>query len=233
MRKGIIRSIAVLTSMFILAGCGSAQVNKETTKALEEITESFEETTEVETEEVLEEETKSIEYIEDVSGKYLACIDIEGYGIIEVELDADVAPKTVANFVSLANSGFYDGLTFHRIIDGFMMQGGDPTATGFGGSDRTIEGEFASNGHENNISHVRGTISMARSQPYDSASSQFFIVHQDSTFLDGDYAAFGKVVSGMEIVDSICENTPVIDTNGTVREDSRPVIKSITISKGE
>lgn len=164
-------------------------------------------------------------------GKATAVIDIKDYGKITVELNADAAPITVANFVKLAKEGFYDGLTFHRIIKGFMMQGGDPLGTGMGGSDEEIKGEFSNNGVENNLSHTRGAISMARSQAYDSASSQFFIVHQDSTFLDGDYAAFGYVTDGMDIVDKICENTPVTDNNGTVEKENQPIINSIKINE--
>ena len=164
-----------------------------------------------------------------LSGKINAVIDIKDYGKISLELDADTAPITVTNFVKLAKEGFYDGLTFHRIIKGFMMQGGDPLGTGTGGSDEEIKGEFAQNGVKNDISHVRGVISMARSQLFDSASSQFFIVHEDSTFLDGQYAGFGHVTEGMDIVDKICEETPVIDNNGTVAEGKKPVINTITI----
>ena len=131
--------------------------------------------------------------------------------------------------MNLAKEGFYDGLTFHRIISGFMIQGGDPKGNGTGGSDTTIKGEFSENGVENNISHVRGTISMARANDPDSASSQFFIVHEDSTFLDGQYAAFGHVTDGMDVVDAICENTPVQDNNGTVKTADQPVITSITV----
>ncbi len=157
-------------------------------------------------------------------------IDVENYGTICVELDGKTAPITVDNFIGLAKSGFYDGLTFHRIIDGFMIQGGDPQGNGRGGSGTNIKGEFALNGVENEISHVRGTISMARaSYSYDSASSQFFIVHEDSTFLDGQYAAFGHVTSGMEIVDLICENTPVQDNNGTVLAKDQPVISAVRV----
>lgn len=163
------------------------------------------------------------------TGKHHAQIEIENYGIIELELDADVAPITVANFAKLVNEGFYNGLTFHRIIDGFMIQGGDPEGTGFGGSSENIKGEFSANGVKNTISHVRGTISMARSNPYNSASSQFFIVHEDSKFLDGQYAGFGKVTSGIEIVDRICENTQVEDDNGTVLKENQPIIKKITM----
>ena len=142
---------------------------------------------------------------EGASGKHHVEIDIRDYGTITVELDADSAPITVANFLKLSKGGFYDGLTFHRIINGFMMQGGDPEGTGMGGSDEKIKGEFTANGVQNKLSHTRGAISMARSNAYDSASSQFFIVHQDSTFLDGQYACFGYVTSGMDIVDAIAK----------------------------
>ena len=156
-------------------------------------------------------------------------IDINGYGTIALELDADTAPISVTNFMALAEDGFYDGLTFHRIIDGFMIQGGDPLGNGTGGSDMNIKGEFAKNGIDNSISHKRGVISMARSGDPDSASSQFFIVHEDSTFLDGEYAAFGHVTEGMDIVDQICKDTPVQDDNGTVGTDDQPVINTVKV----
>ena len=162
-------------------------------------------------------------------GIHHAEIDIKDYGVISVELDGDTAPITVQNFMDLANSGFYDNLTFHRIISGFMIQGGDPDGNGTGGSDKNIKGEFKSNGVENDISHVRGVISMARSMDNDSASSQFFIMHQDGTYLDGQYAAFGHVTSGIEIVDQICADTPVVDNNGTVESANQPVINSVKI----
>ena len=154
-------------------------------------------------------------------------ITVKDYGTIELELDREAAPITVDNFVKLVQAGFYDGLTFHRIISGFMIQGGDPLGNGTGGADATIPGEFSHNGVENPISHTRGVISMARSRDMDSASSQFFIVHEDSTFLDGEYAGFGRVTQGMEVVDAICENTPVLDGNGTVDPAAQPVIESI------
>ncbi len=163
-------------------------------------------------------------------GIHHAVITVENYGEIKLELDGDTAPITVKNFVKLAKSGFYDGLTFHRIISGFMIQGGDPNGNGTGGSDETIKGEFSANGVENNISHKRGVISMARSTSYDSASSQFFIMHGDGTHLDGKYAAFGFVTDGMEVVDAIAENTPVTDNNGTVLRENQPVIKSVVIT---
>ena len=157
-------------------------------------------------------------------------IDVKDYGVIKLKLDADTAPLTVTNFVDLVNEGFYDGLTFHRIIKGFMIQGGDPEHDGTGGSDEKIKGEFSSNGVRNDISHVRGVISMARaSYSNDSASSQFFIVHEDSTFLDGDYAAFGYVTEGMNIVDEIAEDAIVEDDNGTVLFENQPIITSIRV----
>ena len=163
------------------------------------------------------------------SKTYYADIVIADYGTITVELDGEAAPITVENFVSLAKEGFYDGLTFHRIMEGFMMQGGDPEGNGTGGSENKIKGEFSENGVQNDLSHTRGAISMARSMDMDSASSQFFIVHQDSTFLDGSYAAFGYVTEGMEVVDAICEAAQPIDNNGTIPAENQPVITSITI----
>jgi len=135
-------------------------------------------------------------------------ITMTGGGEIELELYPDIAPETVANFKSLVEEGFYDGLTFHRIIKGFMIQGGDPLGNGMGGSDKNIKGEFKMNGFDNPLKHTRGVISMARSQMPNSASSQFFIMHEDAPHLDGSYAAFGKVTKGIEIVDEIAD-TPV------------------------
>ena len=165
-----------------------------------------------------------------LSGLVNVVIEVEDYGDINLELDADIAPITVTNFVNLVKEKFYDGLTFHRIIDGFMIQGGDPEHDGTGGSIEKIKGEFALNGIDNSISHKRGVISMARrGDSYDSASSQFFIVHEDSTFLDGGYAAFGYVINGMDVVDKIAEDIKVEDNNGTVLFENQPVIKSISI----
>lgn len=163
----------------------------------------------------------------DISGKYYAKITISGYGEIEVELDADAAPVTVQNFMDLVNEGFYDGLTFHRIISGFMIQGGDPNGNGTGGSGKNIIGEFENNGIDNPLKHERGTLSMARSRDNNSASSQFFIMHEDSPHLDGDYAAFGHVISGMEVVDEICDIIEPVDSNGTVVPEDQPVIEKI------
>lgn len=161
--------------------------------------------------------------------KKIADIDIADYGRITVELDAEAAPLTVENFVTLAEDGFYNGLTFHRIISGFMMQGGDPLGNGTGGSDKNIKGEFAANGVDNPLSHKRGAISMARAQDMDSASSQFFIVHRDANFLDGQYAAFGYVTEGLDVVDKVCEGVTPVDDNGTIPRDTQPVITTVTI----
>ena len=158
-----------------------------------------------------------------------AVITVKDYGTIRVALDRQAAPMTVDNFVKLAKDGFYDGLTFHRIITGFMIQGGDPLGNGMGGAEETIVGEFRDNGIENPISHKRGVISMARSQDMDSASSQFFIVHEDSPHLDGAYAGFGQVTEGMEVVDAICKETAVEDGNGSVAPENQPIIESIVI----
>ncbi len=162
-------------------------------------------------------------------GPIYADISVKDYGLITVELDASAAPMTVENFVYLAQNGFYDGLTFHRIMDGFMMQGGDPEGTGTGGSDTNVTGEFSANGYENNLSHTRGAISMARSSDFNSASSQFFIVQSDSTFLDGQYAAFGYVTEGMDYVDAICADAEPTDNNGTIPAEAQPVIESVVI----
>lgn len=165
-----------------------------------------------------------------LSGKHHVAIEVNNYGTIEVELDADTAPITVTNFINLANSGFYNGLTFHRVIDGFMIQGGDPKGDGTGGSSETIKGEFSKNGITNNISHVRGTISMARSSANNSASSQFFIMQKDTPSLDGQYAAFGTVTSGMDIVDKICKDCTDTNQNGVITDKSKqPVISTVMV----
>lgn len=208
--------LSVVMCGTLLAGCGSS-------KSDEAQASDTNETTTEETTDASEEDTELL------TGLHHVTIDVKDYGTISLELDADTAPISVTNFINLAKDGFYDGLTFHRIISGFMIQGGDPKGNGTGGSDQTIKGEFSENGVENDISHVRGTISMARANDPDSASSQFFIVHEDSTFLDGQYAAFGHVTDGMDVVDAICENTPVQDNNGTVKAADQPVITSVTV----
>lgn len=206
MRRKIGIMAAVLLAILAMTGCQKTEDTSTKSEAQEESSEDL------------------------LSGLHHVEIQVKDYGTIAVELDADTAPITVTNFVNLAKDGFYDGLTFHRVMDGFMIQGGDPNGDGTGGADETIKGEFSSNGVENEISHTRGTISMARAQDPDSASSQFFIVHEDSTFLDGDYAAFGHVTSGMEVVDQICKDVLAEDDNGTVKAENQPVIEKITVT---
>lgn len=152
-------------------------------------------------------------------------ITMENGGVIRLELYPEIAPITCANFEKLANDGFYDGLIFHRVINNFMIQGGDPTGTGMGGSEDNIKGEFSANGVANTLSHERGVISMARSRKYDSASSQFFICHADSTYLDGQYAAFGKVIEGMDVVDEIAS----VQTDANDRPLVDQVMKTVRI----
>ena len=164
-----------------------------------------------------------------MTGKVNVEMSIKNYGIIKLELDADVAPITVENFVNLVNENFYAGKTFHRIIKGFMIQGGSSDGLGYTGSDKTIKGEFTSNGVFNNISHKRGVISMARSSDPNSASSQFFIVHEDSEYLDGNYAAFGHVTEGMEVVDKIANEAKPTDNNGSIAAADQPVIEYVKI----
>lgn len=175
------------------------------------------------------EEQTAVYLGEQLTGKHHAEITVKDYGTIAVELDADNAPISVTNFVKLAEEGFYDGLTFHRIISGFMIQGGDPNGNGTGGSKETIKGEFSANGVDNPLKHTRGAISMARSSKPDSASSQFFIMHQDASHLDGQYACFGYVTDGIDVVDAICDAVQVEDRNGTVLPKNQPVIESIRV----
>lgn len=170
---------------------------------------------------------------ENLQGKAYAKITVQDYGDIVLELDADIAPITVSNFCELVENHFYDGLTFHRIISGFMIQGGDPKGNGTGGSEKKIKGESSSNGFGNGLKHTRGVISMARSADPNSASSQFFIMHQDAPHLDGQYAAFGKVIRGMETVDAICSSVPVTDNNGSVDRENQPIITSIRMISAE
>ncbi|MDF2821487.1 MAG: peptidylprolyl isomerase [Clostridiales bacterium] len=206
--KKIYLLIFTLIVVFTMGGCSKV---KKTSPGLETKSET---------------KTESVSY---TSGLHHIEIEVENYGTISVELDADNAPISVNNFMNLASEGFYDGLTFHRVMEGFMIQGGDPNGNGSGGSDETIKGEFSSNGVDNPLSHTRGAISMARSKQNDSASSQFFIVHQDSIFLDGSYAVFGYVTDGMDIVDQICIDTPVQDDNGTVKAEDQSIITSIKV----
>ena len=197
-KAGIIISL-IIAACLLLSGCGSQAASGKAAESQEEL----------------------------LSGIYTAELTIKDYGTIRFEMDADKAPISVTNFVNLAESGFYNGLTFHRIMEGFMMQGGASRDEKV----PTIRGEFSANGVKNDQSHVRGAVSMARANDMNSASSQFFIVQKDSTFLDGQYACFGYVTEGMDVVDAICESAPVTDNNGSVPEGSQPVIESIVILK--
>ena len=227
---------SILAAIMLVAlgvtGCGSSEnfVDKsEIQNNSTDDTSSEEKITDNDNTESLDNDDNSENEGDLLSGTYNVKMTVKDYGDIELELYADKAPITVTNFIGLVKEGFYDGLTFHRIISGFMAQGGDPEGTGLGGSDTTIKGEFSANGVENDISHERGVISMARSSDFDSASSQFFIMHADNAGLDGQYAAFGRVTKGMEVVDKICEDAKPVDGNGTISADEQPVIESITV----
>ena len=214
--KKIIKLSGILMLMmamvFTLAACGGSSSSSEEPAAEEPA-----------------QEEQATEPAAEPIGIHHAEIVIKDIGTVKVELDGDTAPITVQNFMDLANQGFYDGLTFHRIMEGFMIQGGDPNGDGTGGSDHNIKGEFAANGVNNDISHVKGVISMARAQDPDSGSSQFFIVQEDSEFLDGQYAAFGHVTEGMEFVDIIAKEAKPVDDNGTIPPEEQPVIETIRI----
>ena len=223
MKKITVWLLTLAFAATMLAGCGSKTDTTDTTETTEAPS------ADDETSDGAADTADTSENEELLTGLHHVTIDVQDYGTISLELDADTAPISVTNFINLANEGFYDGLTFHRIISGFMIQGGDPNGNGTGGSEKTIKGEFSANGVENDISHVRGVISMARANDPDSGSSQFFIVHEDSTFLDGQYAAFGHVTDGMDVVDAICEAVPVQDNNGTVAAADQPVITAVTV----
>lgn len=223
MKKITVWLLTLAFAATMLAGCGSKTNTMDTTETTEETSAADE------TRDGAADTADTSENEELLTGLHHVTIDVQDYGTISLELDADTAPISVTNFINLANEGFYDGLTFHRIISGFMIQGGDPNGNGTGGSEKTIKGEFSANGVENDISHVRGVISMARANDPDSGSSQFFIVHEDSTSLDGQYAAFGHVTEGMDVVDAICEAVPVQDKNGTVAAADQPVITAVTV----
>ncbi|MCR5119053.1 MAG: peptidylprolyl isomerase [Lachnospiraceae bacterium] len=246
MKKLMTLAATFILGAVMLTGCGNPGYTRaeDMEKKISEMTETSkeqelraeEEAEEELTEDVVEEkeirkaDAPSKEEL-GITGDVFADIVIKDEGTITVQLDYDMAPATVANFIKLAESGFYDGLTFHRIMNGFMMQGGDPLGNGTGGSDENIVGEFEANGYTNTISHTRGVISMARANDPNSGSSQFFIVHQDSTFLDGNYAAFGCVTEGMDIVDKICTEAQPIDDNGTIPAEAQPVIEKVVIRK--
>ena len=245
MKRKLLAALCVTAmSAGLLAGCGSSDKTEESTKTEETVKEETSSQEETETkvassdsDNVASEEEAEKAGFSDGSDEKSDSADTDSENkdssdssTTSVLLDTSKEPITVTNFVKLAQEGFYDGLTFHRIMDGFMIQGGDPNGDGTGGSEENIKGEFSNNGVDNDISHTRGTISMARASDPDSASSQFFIVQADSTFLDGDYAGFGHVTEGMDIVDKICEDAKPTDDNGTIPSDQQPVIEKITIT---
>lgn len=221
----LISLVMVMSLVFMLGACGNKNDTDTTSSESTEET-AGESTGENETSENSSAETGDVQ---GGIGMHNIEIKIKDYGTVKLELDGDTAPITVANFIKLTNEGFYNGLTFHRIMDGFMVQGGDPQGNGFGGSDETIKGEFASNGVTNNISHKKGVISMARAQDPNSASSQFFITVADSEFLDGNYAAFGHVTEGQDILDKIASDAKPVDNNGTIPKEAQPVIEEILV----
>jgi len=217
MKKYLVLALCGLYCFSALAGCGGESGGS----SAPETTPDVEPTLDSPSTEPDKPSPPSSEHIQ-------ATITMENGGIIVLELYHDIAPQSVQNFVYLAREGYYDGLRFHRIINGFMIQGGCPRGTGTGGPGYSIFGEFDQNGFSNNLKHKRGVLSMARAMDPNSAGSQFFIMHDDAPGLDGAYAAFGSVISGMDVVDAIA-NTPVIGGNGEVAPEDMPVIKSITI----
>ena len=228
MRKMLILTLGLIMALTLCLGAFAEDAEAALTQRLAELDEQIA-ATQATLDDLNRQRQETLIDLKLEQGATLVQIEIAGYGTIILELDPEAAPVTVANFVKLAKEGFYDGLTFHRIISGFMIQGGDPRGNGTGGSSARIKGEFQANGWNNPIKHERGVISMARSSAPDSASSQFFIMHADAPHLDGQYAAFGRVLSGMEVVDAICANTPVVDYNGTVAPGCAPVITSVKV----
>ena len=204
-RKIFVLFMALILALGLMTACGSNEEAADTEASADQ-----------NVQEETSEEALPLRHVE---------MTIKDYGTVKLELDPNEAPLSVENFISLAESGFYDGLKFHRIIDGFMIQGGANESVQL----EPIEGEFSSNGHENNISHVEGVISMARTPDPNSATSQFFITVADSTFLDGDYAAFGRVTEGLDICKQVAKDAKPIDDNGTILEEEQPVIESVKV----
>ena len=230
MTVGLVSIVSVILVVVLIFGIVAIVRNSESGEPIDSETESDKGADDDKT-------TEPITWLTEVENPtHYAIMDIADYGQITLALDGSSAPETVENFVTLAEEGFYEGLTFHRIIEGFVMQGGDPNGNGTGGNEDengneiNIRGEFYYNGFENRLSHVRGAISMARAADYNSASSQFFIVHKDNVQkLDRLYAAFGYVIEGMDVVDAICESAEPLDNNGTIAVKEQPVITSVTI----
>ena len=211
----ILGLMCITTTAFAFTGCGNKTVDE---------TSQVEQEQEIVVQEEVNTETEEVNYSKETNP--IATMEVEGYGTIKIELYPELAPNTVKNFIELANSGFYNGLTFHRIVDEFVIQGGDPLGNGTGDAGYKIKGEFTSNGVENKLSHTTGVVSMSRAMDNDSASSQFFIVTGDSPFLDGEYAGFGKVIEGLDVVEEIDDVEVDSISNAPNKE---VVIKSITI----
>ncbi|MFI3226333.1 MAG: peptidylprolyl isomerase [Clostridia bacterium] len=228
-KKAILYTVlAFVLAVAVLFGINEISKIRNANQVESATTETTTETTTDESEEVLE-ETKAFEvlYTNDDGREvtHTGVITVDGDKEMKFELFGNIAPITVENFVGLANENFYDGLIFHRVIEDFMIQGGDPLGTGSGGSDENIVGEFTQNNIANDISHERGIMSMARSSAMDSASSQFFIMHADGTYLDGSYAAFGEIIEGIEVVDEIA----IVETDSSDKPTTDVVITSIVI----
>ncbi len=223
MKKTRIISIVVCAALMLVsfAACGSSDTSGEDTAASSDNTDQ--------TYSLASETLKEFSEDELLSGKHHVEMTIQDKGTITLELDADQAPISVTNFIDLAESGFYDGLTFHRIIPYSFMQGGDPEGNGTGSPGYTIKGEFTANGVDNTLSHTRGAISMARTSEYDGGGCQFFIMDEDYVDFDGQYACFGYVTDGMDIVDDICANAQITDQNGTVADGEQPVIETVKV----
>ncbi len=210
---------ALLCVLFILAGFTACSDDKKVTTNNENDNKSSQSTPA---------NSNSADADSALTGLHHVEMVIKDYGTIKIELNADEAPITVENFINLAKSGFYDGIGFHRYDENFVLQGGDPDGDGIGGSDKTIKGEFEINGVANDLKHTRGAISMARTSVYDSATSQFFICLDTAycSSLDGQYAAFGYITEGMDIIDKICKNTPISDS---IPEEQRPIIETVKV----
>lgn len=226
--------LIVVLCVFGMAGCGASDSQTDDTGTSAEISADADGAADDSSAQAYQqEEVKEFSADELLSGKHHVEMDISengtSLGTIKLELDADQAPVSVTNFIQLSKDGFYNGLTFHRVLTGALIQGGDPNGDGTGGPGYRIKGEFAENGVENNISHVRGAISMARTSDYDGGGCQFFIMSSDCTEYDGQYAAFGNVTEGMDIVDKICNETAVEDWNGTVAKENQPVITEVRV----
>lgn len=232
MKKRKILSLLLCIAMcvFALAACGSAENkdNKDSnTGTKTEVNNEEEKSTSASTGQ--SEQVKEFSADELLSGKHHVEMDIQDHGTVKLELDADQAPVSVTNFIDLAKQGFYNGLTFHRIINAQFVQGGDPLGNGTGGPGYRIKGEFSSNGVNNTLSHTRGAISMARTMDPNGGGCQFFIMDSDYTGFDGQYACFGYVTDGMDYIDEICNNTQMQDANGTIAPDDQPVIAEIRV----